>query len=343
MTNEQQSSIQNTGTLRDWLSSLSFGQPMTYKAVTLIPLHTNRTPKPLPYRVLSEAITVDEVVVTEQPHASVPTLQLINKGAFPVLILDGEEVQGGNQNRVVNTTLLIPAHTTFDLPVTCVEHGRWHETAPQFMPGEAAYPSLRGQKAAQVNRTYMMHGEPVADQGAIWDEVADRQYRLGSVSRTGAMRDTYAQWHENLKQAQEQLNCPEDDAVGVLVLIGGQAACADIFDKPQTLKTYWPRLVHSYALEAIDITPVALSVDAAHQLLQQALAADYHIFPSPGLGQDVRISGNSIVGASLIYEEVAIHTAMFRSQDNDTSSSAIHRPSQRARRFQHQADRQQTT
>lgn len=68
---------------------------------------------------------------------SVPSFQLVNHGSLPVLILDGEEVVGGPQNRVVNTTLLIAANSVFDLLVSCVEHWGWREARKGFGAGEA--------------------------------------------------------------------------------------------------------------------------------------------------------------------------------------------------------------
>lgn len=112
--------------------------------------------------------------VTERRSPTVRTLKLINTSALPVLILDGEELVGGWQNRIVTTTLLVPARTTFDLPVSCVEAQRWHAVQPEedapgrhettiriltgrkhtgesaFWTGETAYPSLRSLKLKQV-------------------------------------------------------------------------------------------------------------------------------------------------------------------------------------------------
>jgi len=47
-------------------------------------------------------------------------LQVINSGEVPVLLIDGVEIVGGRQNRVVNTTVLVPAQSAFELVFTCV-------------------------------------------------------------------------------------------------------------------------------------------------------------------------------------------------------------------------------
>lgn len=298
-----------------WLAALRLGEPIVdeTQALGLVPLYPTTDVRIVKYRTLPHAIELGEVLVQEVAGgATVPTLQVVNKGACPVLLLDGEEVVGGLQNRVVNTTLLVPAHSTFDLPVTCVERGRWSNLQATFHAGETAYPRLRRQKVEQVAASYATQGAPVAEQTAVWDEVAERHRRIGSHSQTGAMRDAYSARQNDLQRAEERLRCPDDGPVGVLALIGGRSACADIFDQPDTLRHYWPRLVRSYALDAIGETPRPPSLESARRLLRRPFKAERTAFPSLGLGQDVRISGNGVVGAALLHNGVAVHTSLFR-------------------------------
>jgi hypothetical protein len=320
-------------TLDSWLGPLRLGEPLSEQALALVPVYTERQPTAPRYRPLEQAIAAGDVAITEAPHATVPTLQVQNRSVLPVLILDGEEVVGGRQNRVINTTLLVPTNTIFPLPVSCVEHGRWHEARPVFDAGETAYPGLRRQKVQQVAASYAARGMPMADQSAVWGEIADRHRRIGSHSPTGAMRDAYVERAHDLARAEEVLRCPEDGPVGVVALVGGRAICADIFDSGQTLRTYWTRLVRSYALEALGAAPTPPSRDSAQRLLHRPLRARRTAFRSPGLGLDVRISGDGIVGAALVHEDAVVHTALFRSRADNASGPGISRPSARARRF----------
>ncbi|TME39254.1 MAG: hypothetical protein E6I75_05790 [Chloroflexi bacterium] len=112
--------------LNTCLDSMHIGEPQVIDALTVVPLHSNSPSPEFNYLTLPEAHATGQVVVSEKPSATVPTLLVINRAGLPILILDGEEIVGGRQNRVVNTTLLVPAHSTFELDVTCVEHGRWH-------------------------------------------------------------------------------------------------------------------------------------------------------------------------------------------------------------------------
>src|SRR3954451_15324816 len=118
-----------------WLAALRVGTPAALDALALVPVHADSALPEVNLITLAEAHADGLVVIAEKPSASVPTLLVTNRAALPVLILDGEEIVGGRQNRVVNTTLLIPARSTFELDVTCVEHGRWHAvTGETFAP-----------------------------------------------------------------------------------------------------------------------------------------------------------------------------------------------------------------
>jgi hypothetical protein len=88
-----------------------------------------------------------EARVTEVSEAgSVPFLQVANGADRPLLLLDGEELIGAEQNRILNTAVLVAAHTEVTIPVSCVEQGRWGYRGRQFRPGDARStpPSAQG-------------------------------------------------------------------------------------------------------------------------------------------------------------------------------------------------------
>jgi hypothetical protein len=298
-----------------------------------VPVYGGETSAPVAYRTLPEAIALGAVLIAEHTSPTVPMLKVINQGSLPVLILDGEEVVGGHQNRVVNTTLLVPGKATFDLPVSCIEHGRWHQERATFDAGEAVHPSLRRQKIEQVSASFLTSTGPVANQAAVWAEVDLRHRQTGTHSATAALSDAYLQRAGELAQADRELHCPEDHPTGVVALVEGRALCADLFDRPETLRQYWPRLVRSYAMEAIDArSDVDPRLDSARRLLARPLKAVLTAFASPGLGIDVRIAGNGVVGAALVHNGNALHTALFRRRQTP-ADGAIRSPGERARRL----------
>jgi hypothetical protein len=250
-------------------------------------------------------------MISEHASATVPSLRLLNRGTLPVLILDGEEVVGGLQNRVVNTSLLIAAETGFDLPVSCIEHGRWRQVRKDFDAGETVHPTLRRRKAEQVTASFATLSAAVANQSEVWAEVDTRHRQTGTRSATAALRDAYTARRSELEAAERDLPYPSDDPTGVVAVVNGQAACADLFDRSDTLRQYWTRLVRSYALEAIGASDVEPRLDSASHLLAAVGGAGLRPFPSPGLGVDLRITGNIVVGSSLIHASNVLHTALF--------------------------------
>ena len=98
----------------------------------------------------------------------------------PVLIIDGEILVGLNQNRVLNTTILVPAKTKLRIPVSCVEAGRWrHTTSKASRADNALSPKIRAMKRRSVTLSARAFGTFVADQGAVWRGVADHLGDLG--------------------------------------------------------------------------------------------------------------------------------------------------------------------
>ena len=138
--------------IKDYLGQLKVGRKQFYKNLTIYPLLSTYASS-LEYLLLDEALREDLIEVAEvSSHGSVPELRVVNKSSRMILILDGEELVGAKQNRIVNTTILIQGNTTIVIPVSCVEHGRWSYDSPQFHSQERMMSSnLRAMKSEQVN------------------------------------------------------------------------------------------------------------------------------------------------------------------------------------------------
>lgn len=291
------------------LDRLRLGQAMKYHGLTTVPVLQDGDAPTMPYRTLAEGIAAGEVNIVET--GDVPTLQVDNRGALPVLILDGEELAGGWQNRMASTSVLVPAASALQMPVSCVESGARGTQRGAFVAEEAAYPTLRHKKLEQISAAYASGGALQADQGQVWHEVEAMLTRAHATSGTRAMRAAYEQHRAYLAEAMERLPCP-DRAVGVVAMVGAQGRCADIFDRAETLQAHWPRLIRSYAMEALQAKVPASSPSSARRLLLYSLGAERHVFTAPGLGLDIRLANKQVVGAALVCEGVPIHMAIFR-------------------------------
>lgn len=298
------------------LEGLAVGEGTSHAGMVVFPVFSNggegKGGQALDYRTLDEAVREGWVEVTEQPTATVPELVLRNAGKTMVLVIDGEEIVGGKQNRIVNAAFLVAAGSKVILPVTCVEHGRWHEVSANFVPGEVTFFSLKREKHEQVRASLHRTGRPVADQGAVWDHLAERHMAARTESPTGAMRDLYSRGEEALL-GYESAFPYVSGAIGLIVALGGRMAGADLFDQPRTASVLWHKLVRSYALDALQGKPGS-GVDHSRALrfLARARDARIEVFPSLALGEDVRLQGDGLVGSALVYQDTPVYVNLFR-------------------------------
>jgi O-acetyl-ADP-ribose deacetylase (regulator of RNase III) len=312
---EQPNSQGSTTVLAERLADLRVGSPIAFQGLTLIPIHESRPTAQVEYETLAKALAEKHAVVTEVGGGSVPELGVKQSGELPVLLLDGDQLIGGRQNRVLNTTLLVPVGIDFVVPVSCVEQGRWHQTRADFGTGEIVPPALRYTKHSSVSASYRRGMSARASQSDVWASVSDTLHRTAAYSATSDLYEAYRSMDTRIEETQVRLGAVPTGAVGVVAVIDGQARAADLFDKPETLAEFWPRLVRSYALEAVNAGPTddSIAVAAAQAILDagETASRSAEAFPAHGLGDDVRVAAPDVQGAALIHAGVAIHAVLF--------------------------------
>src|SRR5712691_9018353 len=157
--------------LQELLEAIRIGEPVSHGALTVVPLLAPEAAEPA-WFTLTEAgdnVTIEEI----NEGGSVPTLRLHHRAERAVLLLDGEELVGAKQNRVLNTTVLVAAQTTVAIPVSCVEHGRWSYRARGVVASEhSLYASLRAKKMARVSESLRRGAGHLGDQAEIWQDLA---------------------------------------------------------------------------------------------------------------------------------------------------------------------------
>ena len=289
---------------------------------------------PLSYMLLEDAIDSGSFEIGEiSESGTVNTVVITNLTGQPVLILDGEEIVGAKQNRMVNATILVAADRRTTVPVSCVEQGRWQYSSEKFGKSEAfGYSTLRRQKAEQVNASLETESSFTADQGAIWSEIAFCESAMGTESPTGALSDTYRKRDRDLVAMTDNFK-QQTGQLGLLVYINNRFVCLDLFDKPDTLEKLWSRLLKSYAVEALSSrkrsaenaqpTPAAV--------IEEIDKSEYMTYPSVGLGDDLRINGPVIIGAGLLLDQQIVHLSVFRKEQHRDSDIAINTPHRRRR------------
>jgi hypothetical protein len=270
------------------------------------------------YLTLDEGLAAGVLEVGEASSGgSVPTLKVSNKGERPVFLMAGEHLAGGKQNRVLNASLFVAGGSEVPIPVSCVERGRWAYRAPHFAgSGSSSHSELRRQMHCQATVGYRSGGTPSSDQGAVWREVDRKLAETDSGSATQYLHKAYEDAEVSLREVAEQLPPPEG-ACGAAFAYGGRLVGLDLFDRPATLARLWPKLVRAYAIDARVVPDggVRLASAEVRAWLGSAAQAREEVFPSPGLGSDVRLEGPRLVGACLVVDEHPIHVEAFAREE----------------------------
>ena len=275
--------------------------PIRHGNLTVFPVVAAKSYSTGEFLTLDEGLHSGEVVVTEagsvqglvrrhgQPirhydGAEVNRLVLVNNSKRPLLLLAGEVVSGGKQDRVIGKDRIVPAESDpIDLSVFCVEHGRWVATSEHFGASQALYGSAsRGPQPpnAPVPMAIMVQPSVRAkamgdkNQQEVWDEVGKQTNAMKvqvanaapSVAQDMAPVSSYAKINESqevqkyvesvarpIEQNYQSLirQLRDRNAVGVVVAVNGRIIWADVFASTDLLSKYWPKLVRSYASEAV--------------------------------------------------------------------------------------------
>ncbi len=298
------------------LSHVRLGEPQIHDNLALFPLFSKAHVEPR-YTLLDEALEQGSARVTEVSESgNVPELKFVNDGEQPVLLLDGEELVGAKQNRILNLTVLAPARQTIVIPVSCVEAGRWRANSAEFASARRAhYAAGRAGKAAQVSESMYRKGTRDSDQGEVWANISGKAARMGAHSNTGAAAALYEKYQARLKEYYNAFTAL-DNQTGALFVIGGEAVGLDLFDSPVTLKTLLPKLVQSYALDAIDAGDKHSKANKSNaaKLIKDAVGTPEEHFPAVGEGEDLRLRGDELSGGALSTDGGVVHLCVFRLQ-----------------------------
>jgi hypothetical protein len=300
----------------------------------------------LEYLTMKEALEAGLLQITEVSEGgNVPNLKAINKADMPVLLLDGEEVAGAKQNRVLNTTILVKEKSEVIIPVSCTEQGRWSYASREFHEsGTVMARNIRAGKAASVSASYNSGHQARSDQGRIWDEIHNLSRAAGAPSQTGAMRDVFEQRKDDLEDYLKAFRLVPGQK-GLVVIVDGRAVGFDALSLERAFGILFPKLIKSYAMEAwvasrngkggsfsnaskLPITVESRNGEAApltadyaaglaKSFLGQARTCEEKVYASAGMGQDFRYTGPGLVGSALLVDETVVHSAFFRITEDE--------------------------
>ena len=322
--------------------------PIRHGNLTIFPVVASKTYSTGEFLTLDEGLRSGDVVVTEAGNvqglirrhgaprernydgAQVNRLVLVNNSKRPLLLLAGEIVTGGKQDRVIGKDRIVPPESDpVDLNVFCVEPGRWVATSEHFGASGVMYGGMSGSNASppmalMAQPSVRAKAMADKDQSKVWEEVRKQQ----SAEAVAVMADapmagreleqtsSYARVMENseVKKQVDSVARPMEEnyrslihelkdrnAVGVVVAVNGRIIWADVFASTDLLQKYWPKLVRSYASEAVvtRAKDIEVSTGRAQSFLEDMEGRHETIESEPGIYRHAEISGDGFKAFAL--------------------------------------------
>ena len=318
-------------------SGWQIGEPITYETLTVFPVLSSQEVYTAGFETLDAALASGEAIVAEQGEymrrsrngvapalmtsggAQVNQLVLVNRGEKPLLLLAGEVVSGGKQDRIIGKDRIIPIGAQpLPLDVFCVEHSRWTSGGDTFAAAKTmVHPTVRERAAVDQDQNKVwaaVRGDAVGSSAGVGSGVAGgvaagvdaaarggaqmtsnlevtapqiSRQQLSRVMASAAPTEGYRSIYQSAAvgpsvenfalEVERRFNratssLKGEHLVGVIVAFGGEVAWSDIFASSQLFDAYWPKLLRSYAVEALTrpATREKVSFDDARDFLRPA-------------------------------------------------------------------------
>ncbi|MDZ4182716.1 MAG: DUF6569 family protein [Candidatus Cloacimonadaceae bacterium] len=280
---------------------------------------------------LHQAMAQGTILISEVSQGgSVPNLKVVNRGRIPVLLLDGEELRGAKQNRVLNASVIVAAESELEIPVSCTESGRWHYNAPQFEEsGNFVASSIKPGKMESVSQNLKMCASFKSDQGKVWDDIRSLHQTHNTCSATSAMADVYKERGKSLDEVCAAFPLLEGQC-GIYVEIGGRFAGVDFVSHPKVWKDNHAKIIRSYAIDVVEpsLKPETIDQSKLDELFRGIMQSEVSWFKSVGLGEDIRVEQETLIGSALLWDKELVHFAAYPRQirrEREHYSSPRHR------------------
>ncbi|MBL7076725.1 MAG: hypothetical protein ISS31_04570 [Kiritimatiellae bacterium] len=290
---------------------VTIGVPQRWSHLTFYPLELPSRHSTMGILTLDQALQRDQLAIREVGDGQVSRLAVRNDAALPVLLMAGELILGGKQNRMVRDDVLLPRQSGWtDVTVYCGEEHRWRETGG-FRSGQTlSAPALR----------QMATGG--ATQDRIWSTIGEQL----DAARVETPTASYQQLFES-PELQRRLDAcvaavrplPGPRTVGCIVVRHRRILGGDLFGDPDLFAALWPKLCRSYAAEGIaPRPPIDLyrkhlpppEKGMAQRFLVDIARARFIRRGTAGIGKLWKVHG-AVEGSSLEHFGGVVHAGVF--------------------------------
>lgn len=247
------------------------GSPQEFGPIEVWPLLTAQQ------RVRGWGSGLEYLEVGEALEPDPNTLHVTNEGTQPVFLPMGFLIQGLQQSRMVAEDLLIPEETSIDVPVLCVEAGRFSDLQP---------PRAAGRAPVSVMAAGSWMAAPQDRQGSVWTSVSKQERRTGqrptsSLAQVMTEDSRTEQLQTRVHEAVTARLEIESNQVGVVATAGGEPILMEMFGSPDLARAYVPDLIRGMAFDVDGYDPFPSTAARVLDFLNDARAVKFACAPQP--------------------------------------------------------------
>lgn len=276
--------------------------------LTIIPLKSNDSNK-TDILSLKKGLDMGLVIVKECEPESVGEVMVTNNAITPLLLMDGEEIIGAKQNRIINKSTIIPPKTTMKISVSCTEKGRWeykNDFKEEFSCSE--YIANSNTRRAKANTNEVRH-----HQNVVWNSIDELECQRDYHSKTSAMNDNYK--NLNYKQEEYLTKFPLlTKQTGLIAIIDNEVKGIEIFNSPEIYSEYHEKIIKSYVIDSFDgkNSKNTINIKEVEEILNSISESVFMKENNVGLGESIKFSNNYGSGSALIYDDEVVHMPYFK-------------------------------
>ncbi|WP_292427407.1 ARPP-1 family domain-containing protein [Methanoregula sp.] len=306
--------------IAEYLAGISLGTAVSKGSMTVFPVFGRSATQESEYLLIQEALDNGVLQITELSEGGrVPELLAVNTGKQSVLLIDGDQVVGGLQDRVVNCSILLAPESRTKLPVSCTERARWRSTSHEFRSADFIMSSdSRRKKMHSVSDSLRRSGSFAGNQAEIWNAVSDLNMKSGAQSPTDAMKDGFAAKKLDIDDLIAAFPIRQHQQ-GILVFHNARVAGLEILSREDVFLKLYDKLMRSFAIDGSFLEPRVIRKSVLSTTAKAFIAGvtkcTAETFPSIGLGNACRFSGKGMIGAGLVHGNEVIHLSFCAAED----------------------------
>ena len=229
------------------LPAMHVGRGIRYGNLTWFPVFTDA---PVTDRGYATKFDAKDVKLAEHEQAVVGSVRIQNDTAQKVVLFEGTLLEGGWQHRALTRTIMVDANGVTELPVVCVEQGRWGGAQAQYIGNRQAPAKVRSAMRGMAKNGNLIN-QAYADQSRVWAEVNDYAVVNNVHNGTQSFVQVRQQLEAELAKIASEPVTPLYGQRGVIVAIDGNPVALELFDHPDTLAERLQGILDGYQVDAL--------------------------------------------------------------------------------------------